>query len=86
MTAQHFLNQNFIQLLSTKSSKKVAKTEFKFQRFPHPAFVNDDFVGAISEQVTFVIMLCFIYLGQHAAKSVALEKESRLKAWINIPK
>jgi hypothetical protein len=79
---QHFMNQNFMQLVAQESQKELLYTEFIFQRFPHPSFVNDDFVSAMADQFTFVIMLCFMYLGQHAAKSVALEKESRLKAWM----
>ena len=84
VTAQHFIDLNFMLILSDEKNVSFNKagTDFTFQRFPHPKFMNDDFVSAIEQQLPFLIMLCFIYLGQQAAKSVALEKESRLKEYM----
>ena len=74
--AQHFLDLNFIKLLGEKRNTTVdiEGAEFRFQRFPHPKFLNDDFISAIEQQLPFVIMLCFLYFGQQAAKGTVVLK------------
>ena len=61
---------NFVQLLAENRNQSVdvSQAEFRFQRFPHPKFLNDNFISAIEQQLPFVIMLCFLYFGQQAAK------------------
>ena len=49
------------------------------QRFPFPAYKQDEFVSIIELNMPFIILLCLIYIAQRTARFVAVEKETGLK-------
>lgn len=64
------------------NSQTLDDFEVSLQRFPYPPYPEDPFMNGISRNLPFIILLCFIYLGQQTAKSVAIEKESGMKEYM----
>ena len=84
LTAQHFLNTEFIKMKSEISGEPFDENSVtaELQRFPFAPYPSDPFILSISRSIPFIILICFIYLGMQTAKSVAVEKDSGLKVQI----
>ena len=85
LTAQHFLDTEFLRMKAEEEGipfPATAAIDMTFERFPYPPYPKDPYISGIGSNLPFIILLCFIYLGQQTAKSVAIEKDSGLKEYM----
>ena len=84
ITAQHLIDINYLKLKGAENNMSFPSNNFnlRLQRFPYPAYYRDQFMIILAQFLPFLVLLCFIYLGQQAAKRVAVEKENGLKEYL----
>ena len=84
VTAQHLLDINFLKLKSLETNISFSTDDFtlQMQRFPYPPYPSDPYIEGISRNLPFIVLLCFIYLGQQTAKSVSIERDTGLKEYM----
>jgi len=87
LTAQHFLNLNFMRLLASDANIETfdeSAFSVEQERFPYPPYSEDAFIPLLGQNLPFLILLSLLYLAQRTAKFVAVEKETGLKVWNNL--
>ena len=86
LTAQHRLDINFLKVKSNELGVNFSEYGYQtnFQRFSYPPYPSDPYINLIGRNLPFIILLWFMYLAAQTAKSVAIEKDTGLKAGLKI--
>ncbi|CAG5090419.1 Oidioi.mRNA.OKI2018_I69.PAR.g12593.t1.cds [Oikopleura dioica] len=74
---QYLVNNAFSKV---KNSAEIGPVEMK--RFPYPEYTEDDLMLALQSQLAFVILITTLYLSSGTAKTLVIEKETRLKEYM----
>ena len=86
LTAQHRIDINFLKVKSNELGVNFSEYGYQtnFQRFSYPPYPSDPYINLIGRNLPFIILLWFMYLAAQTAKSVAIEKDTGLKAGLKI--
>ncbi|XP_059047165.1 phospholipid-transporting ATPase ABCA1-like [Achroia grisella] len=78
---QHFIS---MELISRITGENFRRFNVNFQRFPHPAFVQDFAIEVMQALFPIFIVISFSYTAINITRVVTLEKELQLKESLKI--
>ena len=63
-----------MEIKAQKKGITFSRDDFQInlQRFPYPEYLDDRFSSGIATNLPFIILLCFIYLGQQETAQIYL--------------
>jgi len=76
---QFALHRAVILTLNPAAALSLSQYDMKMERFPYPPYIDDAFLGVITQQLPFFIVLSMIFIALNIPKEVVLEKERKLK-------
>lgn len=79
ITIQHYLSKAILENILMKEVPEV-----QLQRFPYPPYIDDPLLIALSNFISIVIMLSFVYTCINTVKVITNEKEKQVKEIMKI--
>jgi len=81
LSSMHGVALSIAEILKEKS---ITNDYLSLERYPHPPYMQDEFIMAVKNTLPLIIMLSFFYTVVIIVKSVVYEKEARMKEYMKM--